>query len=138
MNTYNLKKYMILYCKDGQIVILHDFTDSMIRVKYKDKLYDRPITIINEKLFFENPCRVSLSNKRIEAAASMGEDESTNQENAKQEKKCINCSFQHSGECSSWEVCDDFQPAYSVSDTEKAYWPQYGDATLFKRKRRKR
>ena len=51
-----------------------------------------------------------------------------------EKKSCMNCRFQVSGECSSWDLCDDYQPVYRVSQAEMAYWPKEGDATRFKRK----
>ena len=61
-----------------------------------------------------------------------------NQEEPKKEQKlCRNCRFQLSGECSSWEPCDDFQPIYRVSQSEMDNWPTEGDATRFKQKWKK-
>ena len=54
------------------------------------------------------------------------------------EKLCRNCRFQLSGECSSWEPCDDFQPVYIISQEERDNWPTEGDATRFKQKWKKR
>jgi len=58
--------------------------------------------------------------------------------NTEKEKACRNCRHQQSGECSSWDLCDDYQPIYIIPDSEKKYWPAYGDATLFRRKSRKK
>ena len=52
-------------------------------------------------------------------------------------KLCRNCRFQLSGECSSWDPCDDFQPIYRVSKSEMENWPTEGDATRFKQKWKK-
>ena len=51
---------------------------------------------------------------------------------------CRNCRFQVSGECSSWEPCDEFQPAYRVPQSEMENWPTEGDATRFRQKWQKR
>ena len=53
-------------------------------------------------------------------------------------KSCRNCKFQISGECSSWDLCDDYQQAYSAPKSETDYYPKYGDATMFKKKSRKK
>lgn len=55
-------------------------------------------------------------------------------ETESEKKSCLNCRFQASGECSSWDPCDDFQPVYRISQSEMSYWPKEGDATRFKRK----
>lgn len=54
-----------------------------------------------------------------------------------EQRLCRNCRFQLSGECSSWEICDDFQPIYRVSRSEMENWPTEGDATRFKQKWKK-
>jgi len=133
MGDYVLRKGVVLFCRNGQIVVVERYTDTHIWVKYNGKLYERPITIINEKLFFENPCEKKLTVDEHEK--EQGKDQ---YDQTVKEKHCFNCKFQCSGECSSWELCDDYQPAYTVSEVEKTYWPKYGDATLFRRKSRKR
>lgn len=160
MNKYNLKIGMILYCKNGETVKLASFSDTHIRVIYKGKIHERPITVLNEKLFFVKSCEkiiladssqtqkkivTELPNTLISPINSK-ENISTadvlqtpiKQEENVWKKSCRNCRFQVSGECSSWELCDDYQPVYSPPKSETDYWPKYGDATMFKKKGRRK
>ena len=157
MNNHKLEKNMTLYCKDGQTVVLITFSDRNIWIRYKGELYLRPITAINKTLFFEDPrakklplnmAKIDLpdvdgrKSERIESQVNSALNTiiqtTLNLEDTAEKKSCTNCWFQRSGECSSWDVCDDYQPIYTVSDSEKNYWPTYGDATLFRRKSRKK
>ena len=138
MNSYNLKQNMTLYCRDGQTVTLIAFNDSTITVLYKGRPYNRSLSVIGETLFLENPCKKNLSTADTPSVSKLktpvpvptGKEQET-------PRSCMNCKFQKSGECTSWDLCEDYQPAYSVSGLETDHWPQYGDATMFKRKGRK-
>ena len=149
---YNLKKHMLLYCANGETVVLEGFTDSQIWVKYKGKIYDRPITIINYKLFYDNPCAKTVylhkgkvynslddcQKKQLKNDVKTEKLVPSPEMNASPQKSCRNCRFQISGECSSWDLCDDYQPVYKLSKSETDYWPREGDATRFKKHGRKK
>ena len=136
MNPYNLKQDMILYCRDGQSVTLTAFNDGIITVQYKGKSYNRPLSAIGKTLFFENPCKQKM-HATVVASVSKPQDPVTPHKEQPAPRSCMNCKFQKSGECTSWDLCDDYQPAYTVSKLETDHWPEYGDATMFKRKGRK-
>ena len=158
MNNYELEKNMILYCKNGETVVLVTFTDRNIWVKYKGEIYLRPITTINKTLFLRNPLLKKLFQNNEEIGLfDLSDKKQTRSEtrvnsittatvvepkpkqaDTTERKSCMNCRHQLSGECSSWDVCEDYQPVYVVADSEKNYWPTYGDATLFRRKSRKK
>ena len=155
MSHYNLREHMTLYCMNGETVILEKFTDTHIWVKYKGKVYEREITTINNKLFYDDPCAkiIYLQNGKIydsleECKAEVRDDKAAPsviiesnimpKEGREEKKSCMNCRFQKSGECSSWEPCDEFQPVYKISQSDMSYWPKEGDATRFKRKGHKK
>lgn len=158
MNEYKLKKNMTLYCKNGETVVLVTFTDERLWVRYKGEVYRRPIGVINKTLFLENPLLKKSIQNNVKKDTSVsnckkqppvkGQVNFTpipkvatlqpKQEEVEKKKSCMNCRHQLSGECSSWDLCEDYQPIYVVADSEKNYWPTYGDATLFKRKSRKK
>ena len=150
--NHTLKKGMTLYCKNGETVVLTDFNENRIEVEYKGKKYGRPITSIQEKLFLENPCARATSpsqlknvsdpppeNTRDCSATSKSVPTITKnpplpRPEEERERSCENCKFQVAGDCSSWNLCEDYQPVYRISKKEMSYWPQEGDATRFKRK----
>ena len=182
MSKYNLRNGMLLYCKDGQTVQLASFSDTHIRVIYKGKIHERPISVLNERLFFVRSCAkiVSIDSKKTEESIIkkhpqkfINRSEDFSYDNSKMQsaivkeqpqrttdkdadfstaniflptvkseetwkKSCRNCKFQISGECSSWDLCDDYQPVYSPPKSETDYYPKYGDATMFKKKGRKK
>ena len=125
MNRCKLHKKMILYCQNGETVRLLDYSETHIWVVYRGKTYTRPLTALQTTLFFEDPrpkdaCETPAPPK---------------QEPPK--KSCMNCKFQISGECTSWDLCSDYQPAYIPSKAETDNWPKEGDATRFKRRGRR-
>lgn len=186
VNKYKLRAGMLLYCKDGQTVHLASFDDVNIKVLYKGKIETRPISIINDKLFFSNPADCQTAQKSISdkqqsepivekelspamsktplakktstvsevtvlekvpaiskvsstpASSASGDNLLKNKDEETWVKSCRNCKFQISGECSSWDLCDDYQKAYTPPKSETDYYPKYGDAIMFKKKGRKR
>ena len=158
MNNCKLEKNMTLYCKNGETVMLVTFTDERLWVRYKGEVHIRPIEVINKTLFLENPLmeksfrddgKTDIFNLQYEKQSPIKNRENftitptviepiPKQGEISEKKSCINCRHQRSGECSSWDLCEDYQPIYVVADSEKNYWPTYGDATLFKRKSRKK
>ena len=168
INKYNLRCGMFLYSKDGQTVQLASFSETHIRVVYKGKIHERPISVINEKLFFVKSCeKIILADSKKMQDSALNEQQGgvidekdkfnvqynvplthifptaenssvSNESEDKWVKSCRNCKFQVSGECSSWELCDDYQPAYAPPKSETDYYPKYGDATMFKKKSRKK
>lgn len=144
MKQYELQKGMILYCKNGETVTVEAFTDTHIWVEYKSRIHERPIAIINEKLFFEDPSQRVSSVWKHDVVARYNYSDSRERprqafdNEEKDTASCMNCRFQISGECSSWTPCEEFQPVYKVSPAEMSYWPKEGDATRFKRKRNRK
>jgi hypothetical protein len=149
MNPYNLKQNMILYCVNGQTVTLTAFNDSTITVQYKGKSYERSVSVIGQTLFVEDPCMAEKNATDRSSASEPVKPISLKADPPRRPvsitpptqqnppRSCMNCKFQKSGECTSWDLCGDYQPAYTVSSLETDHWPQYGDATMFKRKGRK-
>lgn len=147
MDQCNLRKHMLLYCRDGQTVVFENYSASFIWVQYKGKIYRRSIDVLNKTLLFTDPLHrtqkpdaetlddidLSTAKRNKNEVLSSAKKTGKNGESITSKKSCMNCRFQRSGECFSSKVCKDYEPAYSVSKTERDQWPQYGDATLFKR-----
>ena len=160
MNPYNIKVGMTLYCKNGETVIVTAIGSNEMQLNYKGRTAYRKFSCINQTLFLENPCKkneqITPRSKTTPKPAPRTTPTYTPtpapnlpftphptidfsaQDKIELERCCRNCKFQHSGECSSWDVCDDFQPVYRIPKQETDLWPEYGDATLFKRKSRKK
>lgn len=148
MNKYTLKKHTVLYCSNGETVIVEDFSDTHIWVKYKNRIVERPISVINERLFFTKPqtepinnCDEKTYSPSEEAPNDSAASEPTALERLRRElneekKSCLNCKLHRSGECSSWGLCEDYQPAVRISQSDMSYWPVEGDATRFRKKRK--
>lgn len=125
MKNGELKKGMTLYCRNGETVRLLDHSGTQIWVVYKGKTYTRPLTALQTTLFFEDP-----RPKDAREAPEPPKEETP-------KKSCMNCKFQISGECTSWDLCSDYSPAYIPSKAETDSWPCEGDATRFKRRGRR-
>lgn len=216
MRNYNLKKGMVLFCKNGETVILEKYTHSAITVKYKGVMYERPISTINKTLFVRNPVefnrnqgykntnvieKKAKSNNKIHSSTSgvvndkksasaryitfdccvdkhkndkdgytgrvvtisngvifegrpsntivakLDSDENykfdsvsmnTNLVVTNENKSCLDCYYNKSGECTSWKPCKDFKPAIQLSKSDTDCWPTEGDATFIKRHGRKK
>ncbi len=55
-------------------------------------------------------------------------------EENKLEKGCKNCFLYKSQECSGiCGICEDYRYAPEISNAEKSYWPQMGDASRFRK-----
>ena len=100
---------------------------------------ERTVSIINGKIYtsdmngYDDVCNQALNTTNtVEISVH------TQIEENKKIKSCSDCYHNRSGECSSWEVCDDFRPAINLSKTDTDYWPTEGDATFIKQKGHKR
>ena len=100
---------------------------------------ERTVSIINGKIYtsdmngYDDVCNQALNTTNtVEVSVH------THIEENKEIKSCSDCYHNRSGECSSWEVCDDFRPAINLSKTDTDYWPTEGDATFIKQKGHKR
>ena len=149
MNEYPLRKHMVLYCKDGQTVVLENYSYAFVWVSYKGKIYRRPIEALNKTLFFNDPIQrkkhideeIDYEEKSIlESPCSKKDKLTKNKKTAvstdeeKTERTCMNCKIQRSGECFSARLCKDYEPAYTVPESERNQWPEYGAATMLKRR----
>lgn len=129
-------------------VVVEDIENGRFSVLYNGKKYYRPYQVIGKKLFFSS----QLENMRLfpeENEKSKGEkaEEGFPKEELRPDEirtaergpSCRDCFRYVSGECSSLgnALCEDYRPKQSVDETEKANWPEHGDATGFRMKRRK-
>ena len=151
MSNYGLRKNMLLYCRDGQTVILYNYSREFVWVRYKGKIYRRPIEAINQTLFLDDPThneKLSGDNKAIGEKKWFHQVRKNSDrverllpsvdENEKERKTCMTCRFQRLGECFSSEVCADYEPAYIIPKEERDAWPKYGDATILSRRKHKK
>lgn len=100
---------------------------------------ERSISIINGKIYTSDMSEYDeVRNRAIDASNTVAISVPTYIEDKKKRKSCEDCYYNRSGECSSWEVCDDFRPAINLSKNDTDYWPTDGDATFIKQKGHKR
>ena len=129
-------------------VVVADIENQGFSVLYNGKKYYRPYQVIGKKLFFSS----QLENMRLfpeekerpkgdTAEEKLPKKELRQGESGteEQEPSCRDCFRRISGECSAFSnaLCEDYRPKQSVDETEKANWPDHGDATGFRMKRRK-
>ena len=151
MSNCRLVKNMLLYCRDGQTVILDNYSREFIWVRYKGKIHRRPIEAINQTLFLTDPTNHEIPTRKdetciLESLSRKVKESSTNPQktssivsaNEEIEKTCMTCRFQRSGECFPSQVCDDYEPVYNTPKDEKDAWPQYGDATMLGRRKHRK
>lgn len=106
---------MNLECKYRGIVTVTQVDERGFTVTYKDKEYAQKEDDIGRILF---PVRVSEKQSNY---ASNGA------------KSCEICNLVKTGDClGKDEVCEFFEPAFSIADEEKVNWPHLGDASTYR------
>lgn len=83
---------------------------------------------------------INIQANKIEVLAeNKSQSERNKVINITSEKNCQNCKFARSGECfPKKEICMDYEKAFDVPQEEKSAWPEMGDASYLKFKRRHR
>lgn len=133
MSTLSINQ--VLWCKNGETVIIKGIHDGQIFVEYKGKVYQRPLTVIGKKLFTKKQEEKinhfnTLDQKEIKCMNLI------TQPNQLHKSECSSCVFQRCGDCFGKEqICDDYR---GTSEIDVSHGTSYGDATfirMFKRSR---
>jgi hypothetical protein len=99
----NLYIGQILKCLNDETVIITDIRNDKIIVEYKKKLYERPLSIIGNKLFI-------MENDIVKFDV----------------KSCKSCIYMRSDDCfGQKEICDKFKPCPNVDKELINSWPKY-------------
>lgn len=125
---YRGKYQVVLFNEDAQRFIL-DNLDAVIDTEVKKSMDD----MATQEHTSDDHVEIQTDSNRYFSTR----EENPQSEPEKVQKACRNCRFQLSGECSSWEPCDEFQPIYQIPQSELDNWPTEGDATRFKQKWKK-
>ena len=120
---------------EGKVIVTR-VEKEYFSVKYKGKEIARPYSVLGTKLFY-SPQLSEISQatpKPPQAASNIPQEQSK-----PVTKACSNCFLHYSGECTSIrdELCEDYRARQVVSKEEMSDWPEYGDATAFRIKKRK-
>ena len=150
MNSYNeIQVSQILYCNNGEPVVVINKTDTIITVEYKGQLHTRPLSIIGDKL--HTKCKsASIANcqsgkKDVAATPSIINQQSklksrssvTDQQLnliSNDSPSCFQCMLQARDDCFGMPhgICEKFVQKPEISADKQKNWPKYGDASAYR------
>ena len=118
-----------LYCNDGSTAVIIRKTTEFIELEYKGKKYQRPFSVIGEKLFVVPKQRAINSTEEVAPSSVSYLQEPPIVDD------CHSCMKNRSEECfgnRSGIICEDYIPIPNIPKNEREHWPKYGDATALK------
>jgi len=128
MMSYDcIKPGQLLWTKTNELVEVSAVSGSSLTLSYKGKLHTRPKSVLGKKLFLK-----AFSTNLIDTPRMLD-----NQFDGTRE--CSSCMNKRSEKCyGSKTICSDFKYTGTISNKERELWPEYGDASHLRMKRRSR
>ena len=138
----------ILYCNNGEPVVVIKKTAESITVKYRNRLHIRPISIIGDKLHVDFPYAKVLNlekeKKAKKSTANLKNEQETSvlsqddypqyTSNVTIPPSCFQCMLQARDDCFGmpYGICEKYVQKPSITRKDMKNWPKYGDATAFR------
>jgi hypothetical protein len=164
----SIKPGQVLWTKTGESVEVFAVSKSSLTLSYKGEIHVRPKSVLDDKLFVKRPQEKTtptastvvrnqtITNPKQNNSAKKRATEpkvekqhtlKTNPVNptaahnnySDNIRACNNCMNYRSEKCyGSKTICSDFKYTGAISNTEREVWPEYGDASYMRMKRRSR
>ena len=100
-----------LFTTTHETAIIEHTANDVLIIKYKDKYYRRPVSIVGNKLFTSSDCSCDMKNNNT----------------------CNDCMVQRRGDCiGQMHICSFFRFAPTMTQSDRDNWPKYGDATCLR------
>jgi len=138
----------ILYCNNGEPVVVVSKTAKTITLEYKNQLHIRSLSVIGEKLHVNPPMQKYKSIQNPNSAnksllvSNISQGESSpkhscsqqNQYDYKDTPSCFQCMLQARDDCFGmpYGICEKFVRKPEISDDKRKNWPKYGDASAYR------